>query len=231
MRIYLIRHGDPDYENDTLTTRGHKEAKALAHYMKQESIDHLYASPMGRAQATAKHTAHLMGLDIATEEWTAELSVRCTEPASFVGWNVHGQDVHTEEYLTAPQSYEALKTLPVDRVREIEETIRKDSDAFLKRLGYEREGGTYRVVNGTKDKVAVFCHGGFGLTWLSVLLDIPLPLVWSGFFLHTSSVTQILFDERVSGVAVPRCIMMSALPHFYKNNLEPNDAGIIANYD
>jgi len=231
MRIYLIRHGDPDYKNDTLTSRGHKEANALAHYMKNEGIDSIYSSPMGRAQATAMHTADLMGLDLMTEDWTAELSVHCTDPASFVGWNVHGQDVHTEEYLASPQTYDSLKTLPVDSVREIENTVRQDSDAFLKRLGYEREGGIYRVVNRTKDKVAVFCHGGFGLTWLSVLLDIPLPLVWSGFFLHTSSVTQILLDERLSGIAVPRCIMMSALPHLYKNDLEPNDSGIIANYD
>ncbi len=30
MEIILIRHGEPDYANDTLTSRGHKEAKKLA---------------------------------------------------------------------------------------------------------------------------------------------------------------------------------------------------------
>ena len=30
MRILLIRHGDPDYENDTLTVKGHREAALLA---------------------------------------------------------------------------------------------------------------------------------------------------------------------------------------------------------
>lgn len=30
MRILLIRHGDPDYENDTLTEKGCREAELLA---------------------------------------------------------------------------------------------------------------------------------------------------------------------------------------------------------
>ena len=30
MRILFIRHGDPDYINDTLTKKGHREAKLLA---------------------------------------------------------------------------------------------------------------------------------------------------------------------------------------------------------
>jgi len=54
--------------------------------------------------------------------------------------------------------------------------------------------------------------------------------VWSGFFLHTSSVTQILFDERGDGLATPRCLMMSALPHLFASRLDPSTAGIKANY-
>ena len=30
MRIYIIRHADPDYDNDTLTSVGHRKAVALA---------------------------------------------------------------------------------------------------------------------------------------------------------------------------------------------------------
>ena len=30
MRILLIRHGDPDYDNDTLTEKGRREAALLA---------------------------------------------------------------------------------------------------------------------------------------------------------------------------------------------------------
>lgn len=30
MRLYIIRHAEPDYENDTITAEGHKQAEALA---------------------------------------------------------------------------------------------------------------------------------------------------------------------------------------------------------
>ena len=30
MRLYIIRHADPDYKNDTITVFGHKDAQALA---------------------------------------------------------------------------------------------------------------------------------------------------------------------------------------------------------
>ena len=33
MRIYIIRHGQPDYAADRLTPRGRAEAEALADYL------------------------------------------------------------------------------------------------------------------------------------------------------------------------------------------------------
>ena len=38
MRILIIRHGDPDYENDTLTEKGHREASLLAEKLKHEKM-------------------------------------------------------------------------------------------------------------------------------------------------------------------------------------------------
>ena len=39
MRLLIIRHGDPDYANDTLTEKGHREAQLLAEKLKNEKID------------------------------------------------------------------------------------------------------------------------------------------------------------------------------------------------
>ena len=50
MRLLFIRHGDPDYEHDCLTHKGIQEAKLLSERMKRETMDHIYVSPMGRAQ-------------------------------------------------------------------------------------------------------------------------------------------------------------------------------------
>lgn len=62
MRIYLIRHADPDYDNDTIAPRGHLEAQALADRLLRENIDAIYCSPLQRAQHTMSYTQKLTGL-------------------------------------------------------------------------------------------------------------------------------------------------------------------------
>ena len=42
MRIVFIRHGDPDYETDTLTAEGRKQASAVAKRLLDENIDKIY---------------------------------------------------------------------------------------------------------------------------------------------------------------------------------------------
>ena len=39
MRLILIRHGDPDYEHDTLTSKGRREAALLAERTKTWKAD------------------------------------------------------------------------------------------------------------------------------------------------------------------------------------------------
>ena len=109
--------------------------------------------------------------------------------------------------------------------------LQRNSDAFIARHGYERDGGRYRVVRSNRETLAIFCHGGFGLTWLAHLLHLPVPLVWSGFWLPPSSVTTILFDERSSHWAVPRCIGLGDIGHLYEAGLAVQAAGIQANFD
>ena len=42
MRILIIRHGDPDYINDTLTEKGHREAELLAERLAGEDIKKIF---------------------------------------------------------------------------------------------------------------------------------------------------------------------------------------------
>ena len=53
MRILLIRHGDPDYVNDTLTEKGRREAALLAKRAVSMNMGECYKSPLGRAKDTA----------------------------------------------------------------------------------------------------------------------------------------------------------------------------------
>jgi len=43
--------------------------------------------------------------------------------------------------------------------------LQQGSDAFLARHGYVREGGRYRCESPSDERIAVFCHAGFGIAW------------------------------------------------------------------
>ena len=59
MKIIIVRHGDPDYEKDSLTELGWKEAEALSERMKNIKADECYVSPLGRAKDTASLSLRL----------------------------------------------------------------------------------------------------------------------------------------------------------------------------
>lgn len=233
MRLLIIRHADPDYANDTITPAGHKEALALARRMFRHGLDRIYCSPLGRAIATARYTAEALNLQPLIEPWTAELGqCRVTLPpwGTLCVWDTPGQIIRAAD----PPTRDNWHQMPVFSDPLFRDTFLKlqaDSDAFLARHGYHRQDGRYRIVNPNRDRIAVFCHGGLGLWWLAHLLEIPLPLMWSGFWLPPSSVTTILFDERSEQWAVPRCIGCGDVSHLYEAGLPVQPSGIKANRD
>ncbi len=64
--------------------------------------------------------------------------------------------------------------------------IEEHGKEFLERLGYREEKGVYRIIKNNEEKVALFCHGAFARAWISVLLHIPLHIMWASFeYTHT----------------------------------------------
>lgn len=231
MRLYIIRHADPDYENNTLTPAGHLEAQALARRLATAGLDYVYTSPLARARLTAQYTADLLKLTPQVEEWTAELSDWRIEQAPWgrlMAWDLPGEIVRAQETFPTHDTWHLISPLEVYRAEF--ETIQRNSDAFICGLGYERQNGRYRCLRPNRDRIAIFCHNGFGITWLAHLLEIPLALVWSGFWLAPSSVTTILFDERSETWAVPRCLGLGDVSHLYEARLPVQRRGIKANF-
>src|SRR5215210_2758225 len=100
VRLYIIRHADPDYPNNTITPEGHLEARALAGRLAAEGLTHLYSSPLGRALDTMRYTVALVGLAPVTEEWMRELSGwRIDHPpwGVLAAWNLPGEVIRAEE--------------------------------------------------------------------------------------------------------------------------------------
>jgi probable phosphoglycerate mutase len=233
MRLYIIRHADPDYANNTITPAGHLEAKALSERLEAERISRIYVSPLGRAIHTMQYTADRLGLDYSVQDWVKEIGnlfVENEEGRRTAAWNAPGEAIRRDQLPTS-DDWDMHPPFAGPEFRKTYEELKRNSDDFVASLGYQREDGRYRIVAGNRERIAIFCHGGFGITWLAHLLELPVSLVWSGLTLAPSSVTTVLFDERSEMYAVPRCLAIADTSHLYAAGLPIQPAGIVANFD
>ena len=67
MLLYIVRHGDPIYETDSLTERGKLQAEAVGKRIYDSKIDRIFSSPMGRAMETAEPACNLLGIEKSIE--------------------------------------------------------------------------------------------------------------------------------------------------------------------
>ena len=219
MLLYIVRHGDPIYETDSLTERGRMQAEAVGRRIADSKIDRIFTSPMGRARMTAEPACRLLGLEATVEEWAHEIEdERLTPyPDGVLKSISHLPNTVFRENGNIDLPYDrALECTAVNQTR-MEEVARISEGGrdFLERLGYREENGVYRILNPNEEKVALFCHSAFSRAWLSVLLHVPLHIMWSSFnFTHTG-VTVLSFKNYKSGFTAPRCLCLSDMSHLY----------------
>jgi broad specificity phosphatase PhoE len=234
MRIYIIRHADPDYANHTITAPGHLEAAALVRRLEREGIEQIYCSPLPRAIHTMQYTADRLQLEPVILPWTAELAgwhVEGRQGGQIAAWDTDGELLRQRKPYPTGDDWHRLGPFQQGEFDAKFNELTEHSDQFLESLGYRREGGVYRIVQPNRRKIAVFCHLGFGMTWLAHLLELPVPKMWSGFWKAPSSVTTVLMDERSSEFAVPRCLGWGDTSHLYEAGLPISSQGIKANFD
>lgn len=225
MLLYLIRHGDPNYQLDCLTERGKRQAEALAPRLKAAGINVIYSSPMGRAIETALPTAKQLNLPYQIEDWTHEvLSERLTTYPYGKRISVSRlQNTLLRENGEVNYGFdETFKTRAL-RESEMEKAfsyIRENGRIFLEKLGYREENGIYRILRKNEDRVALFTHGVFTRTWLSELLHVPLHLMWSSFSFTHTGVTIIEFKNNENGITAPKALCLSDMSHLYAAHLD-----------
>ena len=98
--------------------------------------------------------------------------------------------------------------------------IGEHGNEFLERLGYQEENGVYRILRNNEEKVALFCHAAFARAWLSVLLHIPIHIMWASFQYTHTGVTVVEFENNSNGFTAPRCLCYSDVSHLYASNLD-----------
>ena len=225
MLLYIVRQGEPIYETDSLTERGKMQAEAVGKRMFDAKIDRIFSSPMGRAKETAEPTCRLLGLEKNIEEWAHEIGDERLTP--FPDGKLKSITMLQNTYYRENGNVD----LPNDRAFEcsgINESQMKSAvnyigehgNEFLERLGYREENGVYRILRNNEEKVALFCHAAFARAWLSVLLHIPIHIMWASFQYTHTGVTVVEFENNSNGFTAPRCLCYSDVSHLYASDLD-----------
>lgn len=216
MLIYFVRHGHPDYENDSLTEMGKLQAEAAAKRLEHAGIQEIYSSPQGRAYETALHTARPLGLEIQTCEFIHELVWGSIDEKPVFGngqpWKIVSQMTSEGKSLTLRdwQTNEAFaRSKLVSGTQYVAECI----DQWLQALGYTREGEFYRVGENTNKTVAMFSHCGSSTAALAHMLNIPFPQLCSIFQPKYTSVTAISLSDVPGSLTVPKIQIMNDYRH------------------
>lgn len=228
MRILIVRHGDPDYERDSLTETGWKEARLAAERIAGMDVKAFYVSPLGRAQDTANCTLEKMNRTAVTYDWLREFDARIHRPdvpdREIICWDWLPQDMVQEPAYYNVDTWTDPEVMKAGNVREKYDAVCDGLDQLLEQHGYKRQGLYYQAVEANNDTIVFFCHFGVECVMLSHLLNISPMLLWHGFCAAPSSITSIYTEERRKGIASFRVSEFGSTAHLYAAGEEPSFA-------
>ncbi len=232
MKIYIIRHGDPDYSIDSLTEKGWKEAYLLSDRMAKLSIDDFYCSPLGRAQDTLKPTLKKLGKTAETLYWLREFEGKITSPFTEnkrISWDLPPSIWCNEERYYDLNNWSKPDLMAQGTVTQIYKETTEGIDALLEKYGWKRDGKKY-IAGGDKN-IALFCHFGMGITILSYILGISPVVAQNNFFLAPTSVTTLVSETDKSGISHFRATMVGDISHLYKADEPMSESGLYPNFE
>ena len=209
MEILLIRHGDPDYANDSLTPRGVDEARRLATALQRLPLDRLYVSPLGRALETCAFTAQSKAMEPVALDWLRERGIK-RGPVYL--WEAPGEFFLRTERLPTQNNCFAPDSGAMPEGAEQFARVRAGFDALLAEHGYHRDGHGYRVQRSFDGRLALFCHKGVILTLLADVLHWALPMVFVSLHIHPTGVTRLEMIEQ-AGFAHLKALAINDLSH------------------
>lgn len=227
MLFFYIRHGDPIYNPDMLTPLGHQQAQAIAKRLCLFGVDRIFASSSNRAKQTAEPTCTLLKKEITVCDWANEGLVwqefTIVKENGYRTWGFQDNDTVKlfnskeirdlgNEWYTHSSLHEGFK-IGMERVN-------REVDEFFLSLGYrhDRENNRFEVIHTNNERVALFAHQGFGMTFLSSLLDIPYPMVCTHFDMGHTGMTVIDFKEECGSV-YPKVLQLSNDSHLYREGI------------
>lgn len=229
MRLLFVRHGDPNYELDTLTEKGWQEAEALSEYIKTLDIQEIYVSPLGRARDTANVSLNKMHRSAETLPWLREFKPRVYHPNDpykrHCAWDWMPADWTNNADFYNPEKWYDHPAMKEAHVLEAYTEVIPQFRAFLKDHGYEKDGHVYKVLKNNHDTICFFCHFGIECLLLSDLFSISPMSLWHCMFAAPTSITSVVTEERQQGVASFRMNYFGNTTHLYLQQQDPSFSG------
>ena len=231
MKLIIIRHGDPDYEKDSLTAKGWREAELLADRISRLNVRDFYCSPLGRARDTAGVTLKRMGREATVLDWLQEFPARILDPET--GERRIAWDLMPSYWTARPALYDKDRWTsdPLMRTGDVERlyrTVADGLDGVLAQHGYRRSGMFYRTAEGNRGTIVFFCHLGVECVMLSHLLGVSTPVLWHGLFIAPTSVTTLVTEERAKGEVYFRCMAIGDTSHLYLGGEPVSRSGLFS---
>ncbi len=227
MLLYVIRHGDPCYDPDSLTPLGQRQAEAVGRRLAQVGITRVYSSPLVRAQQTAQPLCELLRLQPTIEDWTSESHAWKHFTQTYNGrqnwtfWQPNTKLRSPQNRKLDDQHFDQCDCYADLNLKQAYQYLIQGSDDFLKRHGYQREDGVYRILQPNDERIALFCHEGFSMHWFPFLLAIPPHLFWASFAITHTGVSVFQFENTDDGYTAPRALCIDDTSHLLAEHL-PN---------
>ena len=205
MKLIFIRHGDPDYEKDSLTEKGWREAAILAKRVATWDIKQIYCSPLGRAKDTCSVSLKETGREAITCDWLKEFYYRIWDEQEgewTIAWDFYPRDFnHRDDFHDKDQWYET-EIMKSGNIKEHAQEVFAGFDALLEKHGYKRnDRGFYDVTEHNDDNIVFFCHFGVTALIMSHLIGVAAPVIWQGMMMAPTSITVMGSEERIPGEA------------------------------
>ena len=240
MRIIFIRHGEPDYANDCLTEKGVRETELLGEHLKNLNLGEVFTSPLGRASQTAEIAAGQYGYRIETAWWLEEIhqivqwkqypeleyayrnSYRENPSERFIPWDIMPGYLNQHPEYMDPKDWRNTAIAKAGAIDVLYDERNKAMDDLLAQHGYVRNGNLYMTRKGNHDILTFFCHFGISTVLLSHLINVSPFAIWHGFAASTSSITEIITEEREKGLASFRINRYGDLSHLASTDEKPS---------
>ena len=232
MKLIFIRHGDPDYEKDSLTEKGWREAEILSRRVAKWDIKQIYCSPFGRAQDTCSVSLKATGRDAITCDWLKEFYYRVWDEKEgewTIAWDFFPRDFNNWDELHDKDKWDQTAIMKSGELDKHAREVYEDFDALLEKHGYKRnDRGFYDVIEHNDDNIVFFCHFGVTALIVSHLIGVAAPVLWQGMMMQPTSITVLGSEERIPGEASFRVQVFGDATHLIEAGEPISPSGYFA---